>query len=101
MQTFVTAFLLYTGLMLVLGIPVFVIARRNGQPTTARRFVVAAVVIGLLSGVVSFTSEQLVMRCEAAGNTACFDSGSAGLIVVFVAGYTIVAWVKAIALSRE
>ena len=101
LATFFAAFFFFTGLLLVLGVPVLVVAWRKGRNKTAHRFLIAAGLIGLISAVISATSDSLVSQCETAGNTGCLDFGSAGLQMLFVVGYIITSWVKAVILSRE
>jgi hypothetical protein len=89
------ALLLFTGLALVLGAPVFVVARMRHRKKTARGFLIAAGVIGVLSAILSFSSEMLESRCEAAGNPSCLDFGASGLQLVLVVGYVLASWIVA------
>jgi hypothetical protein len=98
--TFFAAFFFFTGLTLALGIPLFVVARRQGRTKTTRRFLIAAGVIGLLTALVSVSSEMLVSRCEAVGNFNCLDFGSTGLQFIFIVGYAISSWVAAVIINQ-
>jgi hypothetical protein len=101
MTTFVVALVGYSAILLLLGFPVVVIARRRRRPDTAKKFVVAALVIGLILAVVSAGSAHLVARCESAGNTSCNDYGSTGLQVLAVIGFGIASWWTAVILYRD
>lgn len=101
MATFLAAFFLVTGLLLVCGVPVFVLAWRKGRTKTARRFLVAAAVLGLFSAAVAAASERLENQCQAAGNTNCIDYGVSGSLLIVVVGYLIVSLATAVMLSRE
>lgn len=89
------ALLLFTGLALVFGAPVFVVARLRDRKKTARGFLIAAGVIGVLSAIISFSSEMLESRCEASGNPSCLDFGASGLQLVLVVGYVLASWIVA------
>jgi len=97
---FFSALVFFTGLMLVLGIPLFVVARRKGRTKTTRRFLIAAGVIGLFTALVSASSETLTSRCEAVGNFNCLDFGSTGLQFIFIVGYAISSWVAAVIINQ-
>jgi hypothetical protein len=99
--TFLVALFLFTGLVLVLGIPVFVVAMRRDRKDTARGFLIAGGVIGLLCAIISFSSEILESRCEAVGNSSCFDVGASGLQLVLVVGYVLSAWIVAYIQFRD
>ncbi len=95
MATFFVALLLFTGILLVLGSPVFVVAQRRDRKETARGFLIASGIVGLLCAIIAVGSERLVSQCEAAGNPSCLDSGAKGLQLVLVGGYVLAAWVIA------
>jgi hypothetical protein len=97
---FFSAFFFFTGVMLALGIPLFVVARRKGRTKTTRRFLIAAGVIGLFTALVSAGSESLESRCEAVGNFNCLDFGSTGLQFIFIAGYAISSWIAAVIVNQ-
>lgn len=91
----IVLFALHLGALGVLGLPLFLQARRRGRSSTIRNFAWVAVGIAALLAVTSYTSEVAVARCEAAGNTACFDPGSTGMIILFHAAFAVVAWARA------
>lgn len=101
MATFLRALLLFTGILLVLGAPVIVVAWRKGRHLMARRFLIAAGSVGILCAIISTTSEKLVSQCEAAGNTSCLDSGARGFQVLAVSIFAVGAIGKLVEVIRE
>ena len=101
MTTFLTALLFVTGILLVCGLPVFVMAWREARRAVARRFLIAAGVIGLFFAAVALSSEKLVEQCGASGSILCFDAGFKGLLLVVVIAYLIVAVAAAVRIGRE
>ena len=79
------SFVVSTGILLLLTIPTFYLAWRNGQKRTIRRFLIAAVVVGFVVAVIAASSGQLLDQCEAENNRACFDAGSAGMRLTIMA----------------
>ena len=98
---FLYSFVVSTGILLLFTIPTFYLAWRKGRKKTARRFLVAAILVGFLAAVIAVSSGQLLDRCEAANNRACFDYGSAGMRLTFMVGFIIVSWVRAFSLLDE
>ena len=98
--TFLTALLFVTGILLLSGLPVFVMAWRRGRTAVALRFLIAAGVIGLFFGAVALSSQRLVEQCGASGSLACFDVGFKGLLLVVVIIYLIVSVAAAVRLAR-
>jgi hypothetical protein len=82
-------------------VPLLIVARKRRRPDTARKFAVAALCVAAVSAIISFTSDRLVAQCEAAGNPACIDSGSAGMKLVIVAIFAIVTWVVAYLMYQD
>ena len=101
MATFIISFIISLGILLALGAPVLFTARRRGRAETVRRFLIAAGVIALLSGILAASSTKLTEQCEAAGNPGCVDSGSFGMQVLFFGGFAITAWLNAYFISRN
>ncbi len=101
MPAFLAAFFFFTGLMLVFSLPMFVVAWRKGRTKTVHRFLIAAGITGLSSAAVSASSDRLVRQCENAGGLDCLDYGSTGLHLLFVVGYIVTSWVKAIIIIQE
>ena len=58
MTTLVIAFFQFGVAALVLGIPLFLMARRKGRPEVVRKFVIGAAGIGLFCGLIAAGSEQ-------------------------------------------
>ena len=100
-MTLVIAFFQFGIAALVLGTPLFLMARRKGRPELLRKFVIGAAGIGLFCGLVAAGSERLVNQCDAAGNPTCIDYGGAGFQVFALFGYALVAFGSALALRRE
>ena len=101
MLTFLGTFLLVTVVLLVCSIPVFVVCLRRGQTLTPRRFAVAAVLLGLVAGALESGSDLLVERCLAAGNSACFDYGGTGLMILLFVGFLFVSSTRAWLIARN
>jgi hypothetical protein len=101
MSTFLTSLLLFTGLLLVISVPVLVVARQRGRAGTVRRFPIAAVVTALFCATLAATAVGLEERCEAAGNPNCFDSGATGLQTLAVVVFAGIAWVNAYMIYRD
>ena len=95
MVRFLSTTIAYTALVLVLGFPLFLTARRQQRTRLIRQFVIGAVTVGVFCGVMGATSAKLVSDCEKAGNPDCIDYGSTGLQVFSVGVYAAVAWIKA------
>jgi len=94
-STFVTSSLVVTGVLAILGGPLFLIAWRRGRRTTIRNFVISGAVIALICGVLAWSSERLVRQCQEAGSPSCFDAGGDGLRFLFVGFYAVSAWINA------
>ncbi len=96
MVTFLVALVIFTGILLVVSIPLLLVARRDGRFDTIRKFLVGAGVVGLLCAIGSATSDALVNKCTDAGNSssACIDAGTTGFQVLLVGGYAVAAWTK-------
>lgn len=101
MATFFRALVLLTGLMLLLAVPLFLVTRRTGRRATARRFLIAAVILGVFCAGLSASSERLVNQCRAAGNPTCLDFGASGLQTLLIAGYAIMSWIMTVVVYRE
>jgi hypothetical protein len=86
---------------LVVGLPVFLVARRQRRADTIRNFLLGAGVIALLCGTMEYVSIRQVNQCLNAGNTDCVDAGTIGMQMVFVAGYAIAAWITAFSMHRS
>ena len=96
--TFFGSFFISTGILLVFSTPVFYVAWRKESYKTIRRFLIAAGATGLLTAVITANSESLVAQCQGADYLNCFDIGSAGIQLLFMVGYIITSWVKAVTL---
>ncbi|MCP5035798.1 MAG: hypothetical protein GY939_28705, partial [Actinomycetia bacterium] len=98
MTTLVVTFSQFGAALLMLGLPLFLMARRKGCTSTERRFLLAAVGTALLCAMAAVGSEMLVSRCESADHSACDDVGGSGLQILAVVTYTVAAWVVALQL---
>ncbi len=101
MGTFLLGTILYGGVFLAFTLPVAILAPRKGYTETPRRFLIAAGVLTVLSASIVTTREQLISQCEAAGNTACWDYGGTGLLMLLVLPYATVALARAFYIYRE
>ncbi|MEA1902378.1 MAG: hypothetical protein U9N56_02510 [Actinomycetota bacterium] len=94
MATFFSTLFVLTGILLIGAAPLFIVAWRTGQPKVARKYAIAAGVIGAIFGLLALGSQLLVDQCVAAGNTQCLDSGFKGFMLLVGAGYVITAWIR-------
>lgn len=101
MDIFITSYVIYAALTLVLASPVSYVAWRKGRMTTVRNFFVGALVIAVLCAVLSVVSERQVGECLDAGHSDCFDSGAVGLQLLFVGLYAVAAWFNAYFMWRD
>jgi len=101
LDTFITSLVIYIGLIGVLASPLFVVIWRRDRLITGRNFLVGALVIGILCATIETVSERQVLQCIDAGNSDCFDSGAAGLQLLFVGLYSVAAWWNAFLIWRD
>lgn len=97
----VVTFAWVAGLLVLLSAPLFVLAWQRERLITARNFLATAGVIALFAGFMVHNSERQIEQCRAAGNPSCWDSGTAGLMIVFIGTYAVVSWVVAWNIWRE
>lgn len=101
MGTFLAVLASVTGGLLICSVPALVVAQRRSRFDVSRRFVRAAVVIGVFFGLAAAASDRLVEECTGSGSIACLDVGYAGLLLLVVAVYLIVSLATAIVMSRQ
>ena len=101
MLTFLIAFVIFTGLALVLWIPLAIIGRRKGRHRTVTRYAAGAVATGVVCALVASSSDRLVKQCEAAGNPTCVDFGATGLQMLFLGGYGFAVLLNAFLIFRD
>jgi hypothetical protein len=99
--TFFTTTLAVTGLLGLLGLPLWFVLWRRDRLADSRNFLIAAVVVGVACGLIAANGERQLQQCLDAGNPGCVDPGSSGLQLVLVFGYTITVWVMAFVTWRE
>lgn len=97
---FVWFFFVTVGL-LILATPLFVMAWSRQRTTTVRNFAIAAALVGAACGSLAGISDRQVTQCLDAGVADCIDSGSAGLQLLFIGLYLVVAWFTAYTLYRD
>ena len=102
MITFLYSIVLFSGLLLIVAVPVIFVARRREKSSTIRNFIVGAAATGTVLAIIKFTSDRAVQQCLDAGNsdTQCVDFGSTGMAVLFIGGYVVIALGRAWVLSR-
>ena len=101
METFLRAFLVVGGGLLLSALPVCIIALRQEKSATAYRFAVSALVIGGFFGIASIVSERLIDGCSRSGSIACLDVGYQGLLFLIAILYVVVAVIRAVVLWRS
>ena len=88
------AFAGFSALFGLISAPAIVLARRQGEGATVRRFVRAVLIAGAFFGVMFASSRRLTDQCVAEGNTQCYDSGATGLTVIVIVGFVVVSGVR-------
>ncbi|HJQ77841.1 MAG TPA: hypothetical protein VJ948_11370 [Acidimicrobiia bacterium] len=96
-----TTFVIVGGGLLIAAAPVFIVGRIRNEPRLIRSFGLGALAIAALCAAVAAGSERQVSQCLDAGNSDCIDSGAAGLQLVMIVVYLIVAWSTAWLTYRE
>ena len=96
-----STFLTVTGVVLILGAPILVISWRRKRTKTMRNFLIGGATVALMCAVLAAVSQRQMAQCEAAGNPDCIDPGAAGLQLLFIANYLLVAWIAAILMYRD
>lgn len=101
MDLFITSLVIFMGLLAALAAPLLYVTWRKERLETARNFMIGAVVIAICCAVLAVVSERQVLQCLDAGNAECIDSGTAGLQLLFVVGFTAAAWFNAYFIWRD
>ena len=101
MDTFIAVFALATGALMVCSVPVLVVAQRRNRLDVSRKFLWAAVSIGLFFGVSAVASDRLTDECVGSGSTSCLDFGFTGFMFLVGVIYVVAAVAVAISLNRE
>jgi hypothetical protein len=91
-MTFVRTTLLIFVILAGLGLPLWYVAWRERRRDTIRNFVLGALVVAVLAGIVALTSERAVQQCTAVNGRECIDPGSGGVQLVLVTFYLIANW---------
>ncbi len=99
--SFLSHFALFVVVVIVLGVPVWLVAWRHERPATIRRFGLAGLAVAGFAAANEVLSDRLVTQCEAAGNTACVDVGGAGIRLMVLGGFIVVAWWRAYAIFSD
>ncbi len=92
---FIGATILFIAAFVVLALPAVLMARRLGRTDSAKRFLIAALVSGLVCAFIGLGSRGLVNDCENAGNSACFDFGGEGMQTMILVGFGLVSAIRA------
>jgi hypothetical protein len=98
---FITRFLIVSTLLIGLSTPLLFLAWRKRTDHTVRNFLIAALVIAALCGVLAESSARLVRQCLESGSPGCVDIGASGLQTLLIGGYLLVAWAMAYVIWRE
>lgn len=96
--------MVYGGLSFALAIPLFVVARRHGKDATVRGFVYGGIGVAVACAVLAAGTHDLRGDCDEAGynlSYACLDVGAAGLQLLLVGGFVVVAWITAYLIAKE
>ncbi len=101
MGSILVTFVVITGLLAVLGAPLWIVAWRKNRLESVRNYLFAAIGVGLLCGFIAGASSRNVQQCLDAGNTDCLDSGGPGMHLIFIVLYAIVVWLAAYFMWRD
>lgn len=101
LEIFITSLVIFGALLIFLAAPLYIVTWRRTRLTTARNFVLGALFIALLCATLETVSKRQVLQCIEAGHSDCFDSGAAGLQLLFVGLYAVTSWANAYLISRD
>lgn len=101
MDLFITSLVIFGGLLIALAAPLLYIAWRKDRLRAARNFLISAGMIAISCAVLAVVSERQVLQCLGAGNSDCIDSGAAGMQLLFVGIFAVVAWFNAFFMWRD
>ena len=89
--SFIKHFVVDCAVLFVFAAPLLFIARRRGRDELVRKFLIAGAVVAALTALIGASSDELVRKGFAAGNTGCVDFGSSGFRMLLMGGYILVA----------
>lgn len=96
MAEYLLTFAGYSVLFLLAAVPLFLACRnREDRRETANRFALSGLILAALSAVVDISSERFVAQCFDAGYRNCLDPGRAGMQLMMLFLYALVAWLTA------
>lgn len=98
---FLTRFLLVSVVLLAMSSPLFLLAWRKRNDHTARNFLIAALIVAALSGILAESSARLVRQCIESGSPGCVDIGASGFHSLLIGVYVVVAWAMTYVIWRE
>jgi hypothetical protein len=98
---FLIRFLTVSILLIGLSSPLLVLARRKRSDHTGRNFIISALVVAVLCGVLAESSARLVRQCFESGSPGCIDIGAAGFQALLIGVYLVAAWVMTYVIWRE
>ncbi len=101
LAAFLSTFLKVTAVLLLVSVPVFLLARKRADSEITRKFLIGASAVGLFCAVAAAGAHRQISNCKAAGNPSCFDSGGAGIQVLAIVGFVVVAGIKTMDLYRD
>ncbi len=101
LAAFLSTFLKVTAVLLVVSVPVFLLAKKRADTKISRKFLIGASAVGLFCAVAAAGAYRQISNCEAAGNHSCFDSGGAGIQMLAIVGFVVVAGIKTMGLYRD
>ncbi len=101
LAAFLSTFLKVTGVLLLLSVPIFLLAKKRADTEISRKFLIGASTVGLFCAIAAAGAHRQITNCEGAGNHSCFDAGGAGLQLLAIAGFVVVAGIKTMDLYRD
>jgi nucleoside permease NupC len=100
-ETFITSYVIFTGLALVLSSPITYVAWRNNRMKTMRNFMIGSFAVALPCAILDVVSERQMAQCLDAGISECLDIGRAGLQFLFIGMFAVAAWFSAFFMWRD
>lgn len=98
---FLSRFLTVSGLLIGLSLPLLYLARRKRADHTARNFILGALAVGLLCGILAESSERLIAQCFESGSPGCVDIGASGFQTLLIGLYAVAAGAMTFVIWKE
>lgn len=95
METFITSYVIFAVLALILSSPLTFVDWRKTRVATMRNFMIGALAIALPCAILDVVSERQMSQCLDSGIGECLDVGKAGMQFLLVGAFAVTAWFNA------